>query len=101
MRRASTSSTTCLRLQLLPQEPIDDLRVGLALRLAHHLPDEEAEHALLAAAVGRGLARVRGDDRLDHRYELRLVAQRGLREIRVGVDALCRGLRERLVERFA
>ena len=59
--RASTSSTTCLGLKLLPQESVDDLRVGFALRLLHHLADEEAEHALLAAAVGRDLIRVCGE----------------------------------------
>ena len=75
-----------LRLQLLPKQPVDDLRVGLALRLLHHLADEEAEHALLAAAVGLDLLRVRGDDGVDRRAELGLVADRGLREVVVGVD---------------
>ncbi len=30
---------------------VDDARVGLAAGLLHHLADEEAEQALLAAAV--------------------------------------------------
>ena len=62
---------TCLASKLLPQQPVDDLRVGLALRLLHHLADEEAEHALLAAAVGLDLLRVRGDHGVDHRARAR------------------------------
>ena len=57
--RASRSSRTFLRAELLAQQPVDDLRVRLALRLAHHPADEVAEHALLAAAVCRDLVRVR------------------------------------------
>ena len=33
--------------ELLPQKLVDDLRVGLALRLLHHLADEEAEQPSL------------------------------------------------------
>ena len=51
--------------ELLADEVGDDARVRLALRLLHHLADEEAEEALLAAAVGGDLARVLLQDPVD------------------------------------
>ena len=45
--------------ELGAHELVDDPRVGLALRLLHHLTDEEAEQPVLAAAVRLDLRRVR------------------------------------------
>src|SRR5581483_742916 len=72
------------RRQLLTDELVDDLRIGLALRLLHHLADEEAEQALLAAAEGLDLAGVRGQDPLDERSELGGVGDRLLGQVLVG-----------------
>ena len=55
---------------------VHDARVGLAAGLLHHLADEEAEQALLAAAELLRLARVRLDDPVDDRVELARVARR-------------------------
>src|SRR5262249_38756424 len=71
--RSATRSGTCLASQLLPQKLVDDLRISLALRLAHHRADEEAEHALLAAAVRLDLLWIRREDRVDHRHKLSLI----------------------------
>src|SRR5665647_1614219 len=57
-------STRRLLPEPLAEQRVDDLRVRRALRLLHHLPDEEAEHALLAAAVGLDLLRVRCEHRV-------------------------------------
>src|SRR5665647_2258596 len=69
-------STRRLLPEPLAEQRVDDLRVRRALRLLHHLPDEEAEHALLAAAVGLDLLRVRCEHRVDRGTELRGVADR-------------------------
>src|SRR5581483_3090374 len=63
--RSAPRSATCLRSKLLPQQPVDDLRVRLASGLLHDLADEEAEHALLAPAVGLDLLRVGDEYRVD------------------------------------
>ena len=86
------------RLELRAHAFVDDARVGLAAGLLHHLADEEAEQALLAAAVLLGLLRVRGDDPLDHRIELGGVRDRLLRDMRVGAETGLTDLRERFVE---
>ena len=57
--------------QPLPQTLVDDLRVRLPAGRLHHLPDEEAEQALLAAAVCGHLARIRAENLLDQRVERR------------------------------
>ena len=44
--------------------------IRLAAGLLHHLADEEAEQALLAAPVRLDLAGVGGEDRVDERLEL-------------------------------
>ena len=59
---------------------------ALPAGLAHHLADEEAEHALLAAAVRLDLLRVGGEDGVDDRRELGLVADGGLRQVVVRGD---------------
>ena len=84
--------------ELLAQPLADDARVGLAAGLLHHLADEEAEQALLAAAVLLDLAGVRGDHRVDDRVELADVADGLLGQVRLGAEALVAGVRERLVE---
>jgi hypothetical protein len=53
-------------LQLFLQDRVDLLRVGLALALLHDLADEEAEQLVFAGAVLLHLARVGGDDGVDH-----------------------------------
>src|SRR5262245_6831517 len=50
--------------ELLPQERVDDLRVGFAARRFQHLTDEPAEHGGLGLH-GRHLVRVGGDHRSD------------------------------------
>src|SRR5262249_10300936 len=66
--------------QFLPQALVDDLRVRLAPGLLHHLADEEAEQALLAATVRLDLGLVLAEDPVDHRVELTGVADRAVRE---------------------
>src|SRR5436190_23370360 len=56
--------------QLRAQELVHDLRIRLALRLFHHLADEEPEQALFAALVRGDLARVVREDARDERLEL-------------------------------
>src|SRR5581483_6979512 len=57
--------------QPLAKQLVHGLRIGLALRLLHHLADEEAEQALLARAVVLDLGEVRGENGVDQRRELR------------------------------
>src|SRR2546427_6715440 len=52
------ASDPLLPRQGFPQQLLDHLRVRLPARRLHHLADEEAEHALLAALELRGLRRV-------------------------------------------
>src|SRR6266403_3928147 len=96
MHQALTSSTTSLCAKLLPQQPVDDLRIGFPLRLLQHLADEEAEYALLAAAIRRNLIRVRHDDGVDRRLERRLVGRRALREKSVRCEAGAAALQDRV-----
>src|SRR5207249_10255740 len=65
----SRPPAAALSAELRAQELVHGPRVGLALRLAHHQADEEAEQALLAGAVGRYLAGVLGQGPVDERLE--------------------------------
>src|SRR5215208_3748383 len=85
-----------LRAQFLADPLVDDLRVRLALRLLHHLADEEAEQALLAAPERGDLARVRVEDLVDDRVELGGVGDGALREVRVGAEAVAGALGDRV-----
>src|SRR5918993_2029495 len=71
-------------LQLLSEQVVDDLRVGLALRGFHHLSDEEAEESLLAAAVLLQLLRAGREDFVDDALDLARVAR--LRDAALGDD---------------
>src|SRR5258706_6869064 len=51
--------------QLLLQESVHHRRVPLALHLAHHLADEEADEVLLSALVLSHLVGAGGDDLVD------------------------------------
>ena len=88
-------------LELLADELADRARVRLAAGLLHHLADEEAEQALLAALVGGDLAGIRVEDPGDDRLQLGRVGDGLLREVRRGREARLRDLAERLVERGA
>src|SRR4029078_12693348 len=79
----ASPSTPCLRGELRPDELVDRARVRPALRLLHHLPDEEAEQALLAAPVLLDLRRVRGENRVDDRLECTRVRDRVPLDLRV------------------
>src|SRR4051812_40655512 len=86
-----------LRLQLLFQKLVDHLRIRLALRSLQHLPDEEAEERLLAAAICLDLLRVRFEHGGDYLLNLSCVGH--LREPLLfddGLRALAR--REHLSE---
>src|SRR5262249_17511663 len=90
-----------LRVELLAQQLVDDLRVRLALRLLHHLAHEEAEHALLAAAIRLDLCRARIEDAVDERLELGRVRNDRLREDLVTVDRRGHARGERRGDRLA
>src|SRR5450759_1307343 len=60
--------------QRLEEQLVDELRVGGPAGRFHDLPDEEAQHLLLAAAVLLHLRRIVGDHPGDGRLELRRVA---------------------------
>src|SRR5919201_5363386 len=82
----------CSGAELLPEALVDDLRVRLALRLAHYLADEEAEQAFLAAPVGLDLLLVLAQDPVDHWIELRGVGDCALTEVLLGCEAVrCAG----------
>ncbi len=70
LRPAGSRSPRRSCLQLLTEELVDDLGIRLPAGLLHHLADEEAEQALLAAAVRLDLAGVGGEDGVDERLEL-------------------------------
>src|SRR5438034_1018353 len=76
-----TRGSRASRVQLLAHPLVHDLRVRLPARLLHHLAHEEAEQALLAAAVGLDLLLVLAEDPVDHRVELAHVRDRGLGEV--------------------
>src|SRR5262249_57581307 len=78
---ASALSPELLRPQLLAQPLVDDLWVRLALGLAHHLADEEAEQALFAAAIGLHLRLVLAEDPVDHGIELGSVGPAPLAQV--------------------
>jgi hypothetical protein len=80
---------------------VHDARVGFAPRFLHHLADEEAEQAFLAASELLRLAGVRFDDLLDDRVELVRVGDDLLLEIRRGRKTCVADLGECLVERGA
>src|SRR5215213_5774179 len=69
------------RSELLAQALVHDLRIRLALGLAHDLAHEEPEQSLLARAVLLHLCFVGGEDPLDHRVELALVGDHGLAHV--------------------
>src|SRR5439155_3169705 len=96
-----SAALTPSRAELLAHTLVDGARVGLAACLLHHLPDEEPEQPLLAAAELLRLAGIRGDDAVDHRVELGDVRDRLLREVRLGAETLVADLGQRLVERRA
>src|SRR5665647_2368135 len=60
--------------QRLEEQLVDELRVGAPAGGFHDLPDEEAQHLLLAAAVLLHLRRIVGDHPGDGGLELRRVA---------------------------
>src|SRR5215203_1435023 len=96
-----TTASSSRRAELLAHALVDDSRIGLARGLLHHAPDEEAQQALLPVAVLLHLPRVRREDALDHRVELRGVGDDGLLEIGTGAEPVVADARERLVERVA
>src|SRR5437660_9344784 len=75
------------RLQLRAEQLLHLARVGPALRLLHHLADQGVDHALLAASELLDARRVCLDHLVDHRLELRAVADRGKPVL---LDQLCR-----------
>ncbi len=50
--------------ELLLQDIVDDLGIGLAAHRLHHLTDEEAEQFVASAAILRELGGLGGDDLL-------------------------------------
>src|SRR5215218_8555674 len=96
-----TTASSSRRAELLAHALVDDSRIGLARGLLHHAPDEEAQQALLPVAVLLHLPRVRREDALDHRVELRGVGDDGLLEIGTGAEPVVADARERRVERVA
>src|SRR6185436_3854632 len=91
-RRTRTSA------QLGADELAHDARIRAAAGLLHHLADEEAEEALLAAAVLLDLPRVGSEDPVDERPELGRVGDGLLRQVRLGGEAGVARTRHRLVE---
>src|SRR6188472_1385916 len=91
-------STACLRGELRPDELVDRARVRLALRLLHHLSDEEAEQAFLAAPVLLDLRRVRSENRVDDRLERCYVRNGVLLEVRTRAEPRLGHVGDRVVE---
>src|SRR5215218_11159517 len=89
------------RVELLAHELVDDARVCPAVRPLHHLADEEAEQAVLAAAIRLDLTLVLREHLVDDRLELRRVGERLLLEVRIRLEAVVSRVRDRLVEGLA
>src|SRR5215211_8719565 len=87
--------------ELLADQLVHDLRISPALGAAHDLADEEAEQALLPAAVRLDLARMCREHLVDDRPELRGVRDGGLGEVAVGGEVGVARVRDRLQERSA
>ena len=89
------------RRKLLRDEPADDLRVGLALRELHDLPDEKARSRLLAVLVILHWPRIRGNRLVDERLERRSVAhgaKPAFLDDLLGVAALLEDLGEKFLQ---
>src|SRR5258708_28440636 len=85
--RRRRSPPPALSAELLLEALADNARVGLAAGFLHHLADEEAEQAFLAAAVGLDVAGVRCDDPVDERVQLGGVREGLLSQVRRGAKA--------------
>src|SRR5690606_33064496 len=57
------------RIESRAESLVDLLRIRLAARRLHHLPDEKAEHLRLAVAVLLHLLRIRGDHIVGERLD--------------------------------